>query len=125
MLQVQIHATFSLTATVVTPPTHTGGEYIYQGGKISSLIYDLHRYVTPLCLAVVSLSSDRPPNPTRRTLSRFSAGELRAVEYIRATGFQFPSEIQDVRHCFIFIPCVRDMERLRRDRVIAASIVTI
>ena len=39
--------------------------------------------------------------------------------------FQFPSEIQDVRHRFIFVPYVQDMERLRRDRVIAASIVTI
>ena len=92
---------------------------------MSSLIYELHRYVTPTCVAVVSLSSDGPPIPTLRTLSRFSAGELRAVEYIRATGFQFPSEIQDVRHRFIFVPYVQDMERLRRDRLIAASIVTI
>ena len=47
------------------------------------------------------------------------------MEYIRSTGFQFPSEIQDVRHCFIFVPYVQDMERLRRDKEIAASIVTI
>ena len=71
-------------------------------------------------MAVVSLSSDGPPIPTLRTLSRFSAGELRAVEYIRATGFQFPSDIQD-----LFVPYIQDVERLRRDRVIAASIITI
>ena len=73
----------------------------------------------------MSLSSDGPPIPTLRTLSRFSAGELRAVEYIRAICFQFPSEIQDVLHRFIFVPYVQDMERLRRDRAVAASIVTI
>ena len=35
------------TLQIVTPPTHTGGEYIYQGGEISSVIYELHCYVTP------------------------------------------------------------------------------
>ena len=113
------------TLQIVTPPTHTGGEYIYQGGEISSLIYELHRYLTPPCLAVVSLCSEGPPIPTLRTLSRFSAGEIRAVEYIRSTGFQFPSEVQDVMHRFIFVPYVQDMERLRRDKEIAASIITI
>ena len=45
------------TLQVVTPPTHTGGEDIYQRGVISSLIYELHRYVTPpvwlLCRSVL------------------------------------------------------------------------
>ena len=76
-------------------------------------------------MAVVSLSSDGPPIPTLRTLSRFSAGELLAVEYICATGFQFPSDIQDLQHRFIFVPYIQDVERLRRDKVIAASIITI
>ena len=89
------------------------------------MIYELHRYLTPPCLAVVSLCSDGPPIPTLRTLSRFSAGEIRAVEYIRSTGFQFPSEVQDVMHRFIFVPYVQDMERLRREKEIAASIITI
>ena len=35
------------TLQIVTPPTQTGGEYVYQRGDISSLIYELHRYVTP------------------------------------------------------------------------------
>ena len=110
---------------MITPPAHIGGECVFLRGNISSLIYDLHDHVTPPFVAVATHNSEGPPFPMLRTLSRFSAGELRAVEFIRTAGCHFPSDVQDIRHRFIFIPYVRSMERLRREREIADSIITI
>ena len=110
---------------MITPPAHIGGECVFLRGNFSSLIYDLHDHVTPPFVAVATLNSEGPPFPMLRTLSRFSAGELRAVEFIRTSGCHFPSDVQDIHHRFIFIPYVRSMERLRREREIADSIITI